>query len=250
MFSQSLAYGLGVGQVVLLGAAILCYPPARVQTYTYRPCVVNGSLSRGCGHVKSAWVDLGPPCGVLSLGVASFVISTFSRADGGSLRDDIAFSSAGLEELGQWNAHFWCVVTGFHCVMVFMMCSPVDPVTGLGAGGLMAYALWRICKPADGETGGGASAFGGVVVYLVGAGVAAHGIAAQYSNRYALTGLLLLFDYVLRLGHVWDRATTMETVANCRVCYACWSGVVVAGIYAAWGDDLVMPSLGGDEDGI
>ena len=56
-----------------------------------------------------------------------------------------------------------------------------------------------------------------------------------------------LLDLVLRLGHVWDRATAMETVANCRVSYASCCALLLAGVYAVWGDTRVAPSASGDD---
>ena len=247
MFSVSLAYGLGVGQVVLLGAIILCYPPAKVQTYAYVPCVVNGSLSRPCGRVKSSWVDLAGPCGVLSLAAASYVIRTFRRSEEGLLQEEALFNQEGVGKMGHLDAHFWFLVAWAHCVVVFMACSPVDTFTAIGAGVLMSYALARMCRPADPEQGMSAGAAAGALVYLAGVAVAWNSVPPHYANRYSLGAVTLILDYILGIGHVWDRSTTtMETVANCRVSYASWCALFLAGAYAAWGDDLVMPSASGD----
>jgi hypothetical protein len=249
MGGASLAYGLGVGQVVLLGAIALCYPPARVQTYTYTPCMVNGSLSRGCGRVTSSWVDLAPACGLLSVAVAAYVIDTFHRLEAGGLQEEFTFSGETGAELRHWDAHFWATVAWFHCVAVFMVCDPVHLYTGVGAGGLMAYGLGRICRPPDPDQSGPShrSGFGGVLIYMAGAGVGFQSMPAHYPNRYWLAGGVLGLDLVLRLGHVWDRATAMETVANCRVSYASCCALLLAGVYAVWGDTMVAPSASGDD---
>jgi hypothetical protein len=248
MCSGALAAGLGVGQVALLVMVVLCYPAAKVQTYMYTPCVVNGSLSRACGHVTSTWVDLAPVCGVLSLAVAAFVIDTFNKAEAGKLQEEFTFSGEGGEGLNHWNAHFWFVVAWTHCVLVFMMGNPAHIYTAAGAAGVMTYALARICRPQDPEQGSSASAFAGTLIYIGAAGVVFQGIPRDYPNRWGLGGVVLLMDYVLRVGHVWDRATTMETVANCRVMYASFCALLVVGAYASWGDDLVIPSASGGDD--
>lgn len=243
MCSTGLAYGLGVAQVVLLGVVVLCYPAAKVQTFVYTPCVVNGSLSPACGHVASAWIDLAPACALLSVLVAAYVIDTFKKSEAEGLQGDFTFSGEAATTLWHWDAHFWGVLAWAHCLAVFMLCSPVHFFTAVGAGGLMAYAMSRICRPTDPEGRSSASAFAGVLIYIAGALLCFQSIPVYYPNRYALAGGLLLLDYILGVGHTLDRETSMETVANCRVSYTSCCALVLAGAYAAWGGDLVVRSI-------
>ena len=244
MISVSLSYGLGVGQVALLGAIILCYPAVRVQTYTYTACVVNGSLTRECGRVTSAWLDVAAAWGLLSVAVAWYVIATFRKMDNGELRGD--FTSEEDGELWGWDLHFWGVVACVHWCVVFMACSPTHLYTGAAAGALMAYALTRICRAGSSSSGN----MGGLLVYIAGVGVACHSIPANYPNRYFLVGGQMLLDYGLGMGHGWDRVTTMETVGNCRVCYATWSALLLTVAYRVWGDSLALASEAGDDASI
>jgi hypothetical protein len=247
MCSVGLGYGLGVGQVALLGMVVLCYPAAKVQTYVYTPCVVNGSLSRGCGHVGSSWADLAPACGVLSAAVAAFVIATFNKAEGGGLGGDFTAEAEAEPELRHWGLHFWFVAGWAHCVLVVAGSSPAHLVTAAGAGMLMTYGLARICRPADPERGTLASAFAGMLIYIAGMGLAVQSIPPRYPNRGAVGAVVLLMDYILGMGHVWDRTTSMQTVANCRVAYASACALLLAGVYAGW-PDLATPSASRDGD--
>jgi hypothetical protein len=54
---------------------------------------------------------------------------------------------------------------------------------------------------------------------------------------------MVVLDYFLGIGHVWERSPDMETVANCRLFWACSAGLCLAALYGAWREDLLTAPL-------
>jgi hypothetical protein len=245
-------YALGMLQLVAVGLVVILSPPASVQVFVYLPCVSNGTLTHACGDTRSARLMLAMPSVAVSAAAAAFVSNTLSLHEAG-LVNESPFGPETLGQTGLWNALFWFIVSAAHAVVVAAACSPVD----LFAWGLATYLcvsfLARLCSgpecDADGPVSGAVSlANANVLGYMAGAAVAFYNVPNDYSNRFILIFGMVVLDYFLGVGHVWERAPSVETVANCRLFWACSAGVGLAAMYQAWREDLLTAIQAMPED--
>ena len=243
-FSKGTVYALGVLQLVVVGLAVILYPPASVQVFNYVPCVTNGTLTHACGETRSVKLLLTMPLLIVSAAVAAFVSNTFSLQEAGLIGDDTPFGPEALGQTGLWNALFWFVVAGAHAAVWAAACSPVDLFAWALSTYLCVSFLARICS--GGEVGPDGPAAGAVTVananvlgYMLGVGVALYNVPPDYSNRFILVFIAVVLDYFLGVGHVWERDPHIQTIANCRLFWSCSAGFGLALLYAAWRDDLL-----------
>lgn len=239
-------YALGVVQLAVVGVAVIAYAPASVQIFAYEPCVANGTLTHACGNTRSARLLLAMPSLAVSAAAAAFVSNTFSLHEAGLISEDAAFGPDALGQTGLWNALFWFIVAGAHSIVIAAACSPVDVFAWALATYLCVSFLARLCAgpeyTSEGPVSGAVSiANANVLGYMAGAGVAVYNVPLDYSNRFILLFVMVVLDYFLGVGHVWERSPSVETVANCRLFWACSSGFCLAALYGAWRDDLLAP---------
>ena len=258
LMGKGVGYSYGLSQLAIMFGVVMYFPPASVQLFVRTPCVVNGTLGKGCGSTHSHRLWLLTPS-LLTAGLtAGFASSTYTLAEAGVIDEQHAYGSEALEGAGMWSAFFWLVALLVHLIVVMAACTPCDAFAALGAGCLMIHFLHRICKPTDAELhagpGGGQAVFwspmaanGNILGYCVGLGMALYCVPESYGNRYTLLFLLGLLDYLLGVGHVWEREPSMTTIANCRLFWTCSASLCVAALYGAWRDDLLMPSGGRPE---
>ena len=243
-FWRGVVYGLGLSQVFLMLGVELMYPPARVQTWLFTPCVANGTLVHGCGAARPTSFGLQVPCLVAAAAAAVFVSNSYGLAESGRMTNECTFCQEAVVDLGLWDTGFWVTVALCHLVILLMACSPGDLYLVAWATYLLVSGLWALCRPRDNEQ---APPDPGQIIYnvlaiMAGVGLAAVGVPAGYSDRYVLLIPVVLLDYILGIGHVWERGPTMETVCNCRVFHACFSAVTLAVMYSAWHERLQVPS--------
>jgi hypothetical protein len=247
-------YALGALQLAALGLVILAYPPASVQVFAYVPCVSNGTLTHACGDTKSVRILLAMPCLAVSAAGAAFVSNTFSLHEAGLITDDSPFGPEALGQTGLWNALFWFLVSGAHAIVFASACSPVDVFAWALATYLTVSFLAKLCTPPefshDGPSAGAVTlANVNVLGYMAGVLVAFYNVPGQYTNRFVIIFLTVVLDYFLGIGHVWERAPSVETVANCRLFWACSAGLCLGALYGAWKDDfLTAPPVSVGED--
>jgi len=248
-------YALGALQLAVLGLVVVVYPPASVQVFTYVPCVSNGTLTHACGQTHSVRLMLALPSLAVSAAAAAFVSNTFSLHEAGLLSDETPFGPEALGQTGLWNVLFWFLVAGAHAIAIAAACSPVGVFSWLWATYMTVTFLAKLCTPSEyGHDGPAASAvtLGNVNVlgYMSGVFVAVSNVPAQYSNRYILIFLMVVLDYFLGIGHVWERSPSIQTVSNCRLFWACSAGLCLATLYGAWKDDLLTaPASAAADDG-
>ena len=239
-------YALGVIQLAVVGLMLVLYQPATVQVFVYVPCVANGTLTHACGDTRASRLMLALPTLAVSAAAAAFVSNTYGLHEAGLISDDVAFGPDALGQTGLWNALFWFVVTGAHCIVLAAACSPVDFFAWALAAYLCVSFLAKLCAgqvfDAEGPVSSGVSiANANVLGYMAGAGVAVYNVPGDYSNRFILIFVMLVLDYFLGIGHVWERTPSVETVANCRLFWACLAGLCLAALYGAWREDLLGP---------
>lgn len=245
-WGKNTMYALGVIQLAVMGVIIMVYPPASVQVYVYLPCVANGTLTHACGDTRSVKLMLLLPCLAVSAAAAAFVSNTFSLRESGLISEDTAFGPEALGQTGLWNALFWFIVAGAHAIAVAAACSPVGVFAWALATYLCVSFLARLCEShdynADGPISSSVSiANANVLGYAAGVIVAYYNVPGEYSNRFLIIFLMTVLDYFLGIGHVWERAPSVETVANSRLFWACSAGLCLAALYGAWREDLLTP---------
>ncbi len=239
-------YVFGVVQLLVICACIFCYPAATVQMFVYTPQVANGTLSHAHGRQSVLVFGLDLLCILISLLVASFVSNTFGLVDSGVLQSHGGFTPESLQQVGLWDPLFWVVTALAHFTAVVAACSPVYAHSAFLAALLLTDSLRELCAPVDPERGPTLVNFG-LVRYMLGIAVAVMAVPAGCSARYAILLIMGVLDYFLGVGHTWDRAPTLETVANCRLFWASGTSLCLAALYGAWNDALLMPGIAGVE---
>jgi hypothetical protein len=237
-------FSLGLLQLALVGLMIILFPPASTQVYVYLPCVANGTLTHACGDTRSVRLMLALPTLAVSAAGAAFVSNTFSLLENGLISEEQPFGPESLGQTGLWNALFWFVVTGAHAIAVAAACSPVDLFAWALATYLCVSFLARICAGQEVDQDGQVShaisvANANVLGYMAGVAVAFYSVPSDYSNRLIIIFLMIVLDYFLGVGHVWEKTPSVETVANCRLFWACSAGLCLAALYGAWREDLL-----------
>jgi len=252
-------YSLGMFQVIITFAVVMYFPLASVQVFVYSPCVHNGTLTHACGNTHATRLALPLPCMTMSVAAAAFVSSTYTLAEQGAIEEGSAYGAESLGQTGLWNALFWFIVTGVHAIVITAACSPVDTFAAVGATYLMVNFLAKLCAHSDECRAGNDSTLNNMGVtmanvsilgYMAGACLAFYCIPSQYSNRLVILFLLVVLDYFLGIGHLWDRTPDMKTIGNCRLFWVCSATLCLSALYGAWTDSLLIPSMpaGGDSD--
>lgn len=246
MWGRGSVYALGVIQLAVVGLMLILYQPATVQVFVYAPCVTNGTLTHSCGDTRASKLMLALPTLAVSAAAAAFVSNTYSLLEAGVIQEDVAFGPDALGQTGLWNALFWFVVTGAHAIAIAAACSPVDFFAWALATYFCVSFLAKLCAGqefnSDGPVSGGVSiANASVLGYMAGVGIAAYNVPGDYSNRFILIFVMVTLDYFLGIGHMWEKTPSVETVANCRLFWACSAGLCLAALYGAWREDLLGP---------
>ena len=235
-----MTYLAGVLQLLLTVGVVAFYPPLQAEACVFLP-PFNASAPGAIPTVHRTVLHLAVPYLLQSLAITAFVSSTASLCDAGGISESVAYSAETLTEAGPWDALFWFVVGCVHAVAVLAVCAPVDLFAALASVYAMVAALHRICRPTLPETSI-LQVNSSIVGYAFGLCLAAYTVPAACQNRLAVLFLLAVLDYFLGVGHTWDRAPTMHTVANCRLCWACAVSVCAAAMYGVWHENLLVDS--------
>ena len=230
-------YVLGIFQFFAMAYEVLTYPPLTSILFTYSASVgFNATRDVGVVHIYS--LDLGMPCLVVSLGVLVFVSVSIHLASDG-LGDSLSYSDENLTSLGYWNALFWFDLLGIHLVWVATVCSLVDLFACLVGVYLLVHSLFVICRPvSDDHLTMQTNSW--IVAFVSGLVVVLYCTPAQYPGRYVTILLIVILDYILVVGHTFDRSPTVQTVLNCRLCWTLSSCLCLAALYGSSHDRLLM----------
>ena len=152
------------------------------------------------------------------------------------------FTRENLEAASVWDGMFWAYVLFAHGIVDAVLLSPGDAYQVGLCVCLQFYFLHRGCQPASAGASLHAQENICLLGYALGTLLLVYGVpSGESSSRNVVLFSLCLADYLLWLGHTWDRAgTTFETVLNCRLVYVYACSAAVVALYAAWSD----PSTG------
>ena len=232
-------YALGILQFVATGGVILSYPPMVTLLFTYTPNgKFNATHPSGAAHVYP--LELGMPSVVVSLAVLVLVSVTIRMLTDAGM-DSMAYTNENLSTAGHWDALFWGVVLGVHCIFVAAVCSPGDFFACVVSSYTMVRSLYVICRPLSEDPSPTIMQNNSSILsFFAGLGVALYCTPSQYPSRYVIFLILTILDYVLVVGHCYDRTTSIQTVANCRLCWAIASAFFIAGLYGNFHDRWLL----------
>lgn len=226
-------------QVVLTGCILIYYPVVYAEVFIYYPSLVNGTFVKESGFVHSSEVPIVMPICLTSVLCGIFITQTVKYANEGRLSHSMQYCHENIVETGLWDLMFWLLVLGVHAISVTVLCSPVDAYAAVLSVFGMVFFLACICSPAKEETSSSLNN-AGVLGYCFGLLIALYCVPSQFQGRFTAFLLLGILDYFMVVGHTWDRAPTMDTVANCRIFWTCSSAIAVAVLYATWHAKLVF----------
>jgi len=230
-------YALGILQFVLMVSIVVMYPPMKVIVFTVTPIdSFNSTFPDGKMHAYKN--ELGLPLVLISLSVVVFVTVTI-RMVAESGRDSLTFSEENVSTAMHWDALFWAIVTAVHLVFVAAVCSPVDLFACLVATYTIVRALFLVCKPVS-DDANMMKVNSSIVGFVIGMGIALFCTPSKYPSRYVTFCILAILDYILVVGHTWDRAPSIQTVANCRLCWSISSALFITGLYGNFHDRWLM----------
>ena len=229
-------YAAGVLQFMVTCALCFFCPAVHTTLVSYSPAA-GFNATHPAGAVRTFGMGLALPCVVVSSGVVGFVSATIGLAASG--HDGNQYTHETLSEMGPWDVSFWFVVTGVHLVCVLAACSPGDGFACIVAVYAMVKALHSLCAPAS-EEPSIMRVNSSVAGYAFGMGVALYCVPPDYDNRYVIFFLLALLDYILVVGHTWDKSPTVRTVGNCRLCWALATSLCMGALYAGFNERMLM----------
>ena len=146
------------------------------------------------------------------------------------LTSDVFYTVETLEEMPIWDLAFWASVAMQHVCVVTFMCSPLDwyflalMVTGIT---LMLMLLSR--QPL---VPGGRSRENVLMLLLALLLLMLYSTVRRHHHGAFFAGLLILDSLVLT-GHTFDARPDMQTIGNCRLCYASAMSTMILGSYLA-----------------
>jgi hypothetical protein len=240
--SRGTAYGIGFSQCAVTLGVILFFPPVDVDVYhvqghinlTTRVLLVDPAKD-----IRGVRIFMSMPTFLSSLLAASFSTMTYHAYDMGFAGQD--YNVEALEQSSLWNLTFWLYCLLVHGVVALIVMDPVDVFAAVSGTCFMVFFLHRICYP-RGSVLNLTQANLNVLGYCLGMAQIGYQITdARPFGCYAIM-MLLVFDYALGFGHTFDMQATLDTIANCRLCYVCIISLSLAFLYAISGPELSLAS--------
>ena len=251
--TRATAYGVCLSQLAVLFCVIIYYPSVHVQQYIFHPYAWNGTCTpRAAANFDrddfhSFRYSLTPLFALVG-GVATFFSMTTAGLSERGIFEDKDFCHESLSECGVWDTLFWLFVIEVHFVVLAVAMSPADTYALLGACYLMINALLNVCMPMASERLSAAASHIYILQYCAGLGIAAYSLPVHHPNRMPLLCVIAFLDYILGLGHMWDRQPSMAVIANCRLFWTSVAAGVNIIVYAMWRAWFVQDSWALDSD--
>lgn len=230
-------YLLGILQFFAMTAVVLTYPAMQTVVFIVKP-EEKFNITAPVGKVQPANIDLGLPLVLISLAVLVFVTVTV-RMLSETVLDSMSFTEDNISSAIHWDTLFWFMVTAVHAIFVSAVCSPVDLFACLVATYTIVKALNQICKPLSDDPNMMKVNIS-IVGFVIGMGVALYCTPTRYPSRYITFCILAILDYILVVGHTWDRNPSVQTVANCRLCWSISAALFITGLYGNFHDRWLM----------
>jgi hypothetical protein len=140
------------------------------------------------------------------------------------LTQDSIYCVETMDELQMWDLSFWVSMVLQHACLVTFMCSPLDwyflalSVTGIT---LMLMLISRLPLIQGGRSREN------ILMLLCGAlFLMLYSTVRRHGHVGFFAGVMIL-DALVLVGHTFDASPDMQTVGNCRLCYALGMSVLM-----------------------
>lgn len=146
-----------------------------------------------------------------------------------------------------WNNVFTCLVVVSHMILTAVICTP-NSLHFLTMMCLVYYTSFSVILqpkvqiPPDVSASSSSLYLIAVSLYTLGMFYVCNNISFDPMQcKVQLIIILLFFDLLMILGHIWDPVPLMTTIINCRFLYVVCVTLVNIAIYVLWDDLLKVP---------
>ena len=230
--TRGTAYGVGLSQLAITLGVVLFFPAVDIDVFLIRAHV---NTSTGVLFITTATdihgmrVNMGLAVVMGSVLGAVFSTMTYRLFESGMSGQD--FQQDVLEQASMWDLVFWISVCVAHAVVVAIIADPVDLYGGVSCTCFMVYFLYRACAP-KGQTLNITQENLNILGYCIGILMVVYQMTDTRGYGSSVIMMMVVIDYFLGIGHTYDRQATIDTVANCRLFYACISTLSTVCLYA------------------
>jgi hypothetical protein len=224
--TRATGFGFCYSQLPLLIFVMLYYPEPHSTVYTTR--VVNATTM----EVEATSDEYGMAVVFLSASALCVVFSlmTTQIQDAGVIDNMTEFSDDLAAQLYAWSSCLWAIVLLGRLAMVALLCHPVE-VWFLALVVLaQTYAVKTMCSP---RSYGRRADTASLIAYMFVVGLVYADMRARHGLRLIFWTSQVMADVLLMVGHTYDNQSNMETVANCRVFYCCFTACLLILLYIA-----------------
>ena len=238
--SRGTALALCLSQTAVSIAAIIYFPPVKVEIYSTHPTILNGTLNPA-QHARLSTVTfaLSTPLLISSCLAAVFSTTTAGLVERGILQQDNCYTHETLADAGLWDLIFWLYCSLAHCIVFTMVLSPADVYAASLTAVLFTYFLANICQPRQNQPSMTQTNIN-LLGLWAGLLLAFYNLPDAHTGRLTALCIMCVLDYMLGVGHTWDSMPPMDTITNCRLFWVCSASLSLAGLYGAWHDQLLM----------
>jgi hypothetical protein len=225
--TRATGYGFCYSQLALFVFSMFYYPEPHATVYTTRAANATGDLS-----LQISSDEYGMAVVFLSASALCvvFALMTTQIQDTGIIDNMTEFSDELASQLYAWSACMWAIVMLGRLAMVALLCNPVDLYFLALVVLAQTYALQLMCSPrAYGKRADTVS----LIIYMLVVGLVFVDMQARHGLRVIFWTAQIMSDVLLMVGHTYDNTSNMETVANCRVFYCCFSACLLILLYIA-----------------
>lgn len=159
----------------------------------------------------------------LAFAVMLFGLLTMQMKQADLMDNMTEYSNAYVQTFTTWNIMMWLTFVLFHVLLVAKLINPVD-IYCAGFVSLGQFVtIHYLCKSRDMYKGVENIA---LLVYFCMCVVLYNEMHTHSGARLALLSSAVIADMLLVTGHVYDDATNVETIGNCRLFYTCSAALI------------------------
>jgi hypothetical protein len=226
--SKGAVYGLGLSQFAITLGFVLFFPSVDIDLYVPHATLRGNHSSIAIGSTTLR-ASMAIPVMGASLLAAMFALVTYKAHEQSLSEQD--FQSDSVEQMGLWDMLFWVYCLASHCIVILIVCDPVNAFGAISSTVFMTYFLFRACYPKPQSINLTQENLN-ILGYCLGVLQVFHQMTPTRENNMTALMLLVIIDYFLGIGHTYDRQATIATVSNCRLFYICAGTMGTALLYA------------------
>jgi len=219
--SRGTAFGLCFSQVLFTVACVMFSQKREIVLYTLQSPTNTTDL-----QTHNYPVHVQGLLTILSVLAFFFAMQTMNNTEH-EHASNTEFSLENIELNMMWDMMFWLYSLGAHVLSIGVILNVGDLYLLMFSVIIMHYCLYKACLPKSGVIN-----ITQENIYLLGY---ASGIALVCYNAQnpQLLIWIVLFDYMLGVGHTWDKQVAMDTIINCRLFYTCCQSFLMCIYYTS-----------------